>query len=184
MNFKCSKEDMHKITQAADRYADLWARGGGRIDRLRKSDIIMSLAACHANGCPLDLDQLLGSADLAFAGDVAGICSHISPKTGKLRRSFLPKFRLVPAKKARVRWKHTRAVRQALYACIAIEIIGFTRTSADVRSILGETGSDAIKTKHMLARAINDRVASASTRRHLLTCLDELYAEALKKEKF
>jgi hypothetical protein len=46
--------------------------------------ILLDLAACHANGCPLDLYGLLGSSEADFRHDVEGISRHINRETGQL----------------------------------------------------------------------------------------------------
>ncbi len=53
--------------------------------------ISMDVTACHANGCPLDLEKLLDAPDFDFAHDVMGIRRHIDRKTGKLGGCFVPR---------------------------------------------------------------------------------------------
>lgn len=57
-----------------------------------KTEIVMSITACHANGCPLDLDGLLAADDFSFTHDVTGIHARISHRTGRLTGLFLPRF--------------------------------------------------------------------------------------------
>lgn len=55
-------------------------------------DIVMDLTACHANGCPLRLADLLESHPFGFAHDILGIHRHLDRTTGKLGDHFLPRF--------------------------------------------------------------------------------------------
>ncbi len=55
-------------------------------------DALMDLDACHSNGCPLKLGELLQADDFNFAHDVFGICQHINRNTGKLQDCFLPRY--------------------------------------------------------------------------------------------
>ena len=55
-------------------------------------DTIMDIDACHCNGNPLRLGDLLVADDLNFAHDVFGIRRHINRKTGKLENCFLPRY--------------------------------------------------------------------------------------------
>ncbi|WP_418131438.1 hypothetical protein [Variovorax sp. 278MFTsu5.1] len=52
----------------------------------------MDLTACHANGCPLKLKELLETDDFNFTHDVFGISRHLDRGTGKLTQCFLPRF--------------------------------------------------------------------------------------------
>jgi hypothetical protein len=51
----------------------------------------MDIIACHANGNPLDLAQLLMINDYEFMHDVCGIRDHIDRDTGQLRDCFVPR---------------------------------------------------------------------------------------------
>lgn len=53
---------------------------------------LMDLTACHANGCPLKLAELLNAPDFDFTHDVFGITRHINRQTGQLEDSFLPRY--------------------------------------------------------------------------------------------
>jgi hypothetical protein len=55
-------------------------------------DAGMDVTACHSNGCPLKLEQLLEADDFNFSHDVFGIRRHIDRETGKLEGFFLPRF--------------------------------------------------------------------------------------------
>lgn len=53
--------------------------------------IDMDVTACHANGCPLDLEKLLNFPNFDFMHDIVGIRDHLNRQTGKLERCFLPR---------------------------------------------------------------------------------------------
>ena len=55
-------------------------------------DAIMDIDACHSNGCPLKLGELLAADDANFAHDVFGIRRFIDRTTGKLTDCFDPRF--------------------------------------------------------------------------------------------
>lgn len=52
----------------------------------------MDIIACHANGCPLRLDDLLAADDFNLLHDVLGISRHIDRSTGRLTAIFRPRF--------------------------------------------------------------------------------------------
>ena len=56
-----------------------------------KLGLIMDLKACHANGCPLNLDQLLAANPFDFFHDLLGIDRHLDRATGQLQNHFLPR---------------------------------------------------------------------------------------------
>ena len=60
-----------------------------RFDRLSAS---MDITACHANGNPLRLEELLGADDFNFAHDFYGIQAHLDRQSGELRDCFVPRF--------------------------------------------------------------------------------------------
>lgn len=60
--------------------------------RLAMSDVAMDIIACHCNGCPLRLDDLLAADDTNFIHDVFGINRHLDRKTGALKDCFYPRF--------------------------------------------------------------------------------------------
>jgi len=55
-------------------------------------ELLMDVTACHANGCQLQLDELLAAGDGDFAHDVFGIHRHIDRRTGTLTGCFLPRY--------------------------------------------------------------------------------------------
>ncbi len=52
----------------------------------------MDITACHLNGCPLKLSELLNAEPFDFAHDIHGITAHIDRETGALRDCFVPRF--------------------------------------------------------------------------------------------
>jgi hypothetical protein len=52
----------------------------------------MDITACHLNGNPLRLEELLGADDANFGHDVWGIHRYMDRNTGKLTDFFLPRF--------------------------------------------------------------------------------------------
>ena len=59
---------------------------------LRVMNVAMDLMACHTNGCPLKLDDLLAAPGDSFLHDVCGIAAHIDHDTGELHDCFLPRY--------------------------------------------------------------------------------------------
>jgi len=53
---------------------------------------IMDIDACHSNGNPLRLQELLDADRANFAHDVFGIRANIDRITGKLNNCFLPRY--------------------------------------------------------------------------------------------
>lgn len=51
----------------------------------------MDLAACNANGTPLDFEKLLAFDAFNFAHDIGGIRRHLDRDTGKLKDCFTPR---------------------------------------------------------------------------------------------
>lgn len=52
----------------------------------------MDITACHANGCPLKLRELLAAEDFNFAHDVFGIRRHLNRETAQLGDYFMLRF--------------------------------------------------------------------------------------------
>jgi hypothetical protein len=59
---------------------------------LNAMDLNMDITACHLNGNPLRLTDMLKDDDLNFMHDVHGIQRHIDRTTGKLKNGFSPRF--------------------------------------------------------------------------------------------
>lgn len=55
-------------------------------------DLRMDVVACHANGNPLRLNDLLVADDFNFLHDISGICRHLNRETGALGDGFSPRF--------------------------------------------------------------------------------------------
>lgn len=90
VNFKVgSKEEVMTINKIAHRASALAANHGVEYDVMTAD---MDITACHANGCPLDLDGLSAAKDSDFAHDVFGIRRHIDRETGKLGDCFVPRY--------------------------------------------------------------------------------------------
>lgn len=89
INLHASKEDSRKIIDIMLRAASLMNFEVRGVDRLTVS---MDLTACHANGCPLDLDGMLSCSASDLIHDVAGISAHIDRQTGQLRDCFMPRY--------------------------------------------------------------------------------------------
>lgn len=83
--FKTTAADGETIRKIAERARNL-------NDTFDPMAVAMDLTACHSNGCPLRLEDLLKARNFDFAHDVSGISKHIDRATGKLGGMFLPRF--------------------------------------------------------------------------------------------
>lgn len=83
LRWDLASEQMDKIEKIASR---AFREFGS--DTLRVS---MDLTICHLNGCPLDLDKLLGSDLGDFGHDVNGIGQFLDRQTGVLTEYFSPR---------------------------------------------------------------------------------------------
>lgn len=81
--FKVSMEDENVIRAIAKRAKE--------VHNCNALGVSMDVTACHANGCPLDLDKLLAFSPFDFCHDVMGIQDHLDRKTGKMMNYFLPR---------------------------------------------------------------------------------------------
>jgi hypothetical protein len=92
IKWDCSRTEMQLITKIVGRAEGLWKQVySTKLDRMA---LDMDITACHLNGCPLKLEELLAADDFNFAHDVFGIRNKINRKTGKLTDCFLPRFAL------------------------------------------------------------------------------------------
>lgn len=92
LNWQCSPQDMQLIDEICVRGLALWKSQGIHLDgQLARMDI----AACHCNGCPLELLRFLMSDAPDFVHDFSGISLHLDKKSGKLLNDFKPIFRKV-----------------------------------------------------------------------------------------
>jgi hypothetical protein len=87
LNFKVTQADGDLICAIVARAADTITHPP--IDRWK---LHMDLTACHANGCPLQLAELLQADLFEFTHDVCGIQRHIDRRTGKMGGCFWPRF--------------------------------------------------------------------------------------------
>ena len=85
MNWATSKEDT-KLMLAIIKRAERMGLVKNRMTSL------MDIAACHANGTPLRLADLLNAADTDFVHDIAGITAYIDRGNGQLTDCFLPRY--------------------------------------------------------------------------------------------
>ena len=53
---------------------------------------VMDIDACHSNGNPLKLQELLEADNFNFGHDVFGIRDNIDRTTGKLGNCFVPRY--------------------------------------------------------------------------------------------
>ncbi len=90
MNWKPnSVTEVELIHKIAKRAADLAKHIGIRYDLLLAS---MDITACHLNGNPLMLQELLDADNGNFAHDILGIRIHINRETGELEDFFVPRY--------------------------------------------------------------------------------------------
>lgn len=83
------KETMTVEAAIAERASNMAAIAGFSYPIL---DATMDIDACHNNGCPLKLHELLEADDFNFAHDAFGIRRHIDRTTGKLQDCFVPRY--------------------------------------------------------------------------------------------
>lgn len=102
-------EDMEIIGEIAARAVKVAEGAGVNYDR---TTAIMDLIACHANGCPLRLRDLLAARPFDFNHDVFGIRAHIDRETGKLGGCFLPRYARVELLDAAAKQKKQRDFEQ------------------------------------------------------------------------
>lgn len=91
ISFSVSDEDARLIGLIADRALELYRRF--EIIAPERMGVQMDLTACHANGCPLRLAELLAADNFNFVHDVIGIWRHLNRETGRLEDLFSPRFR-------------------------------------------------------------------------------------------
>jgi len=84
-----SKEEARTISKIAARAVQMAASAGWRYEFM---DADMDITACHVNGNPLKLNELLTADDGNFAHDVFGIRRHINRETGQLEDCFSPRY--------------------------------------------------------------------------------------------
>jgi len=84
-----SREEARTISKIAQRAVAMAASAGVDYPFM---DADMDVTACHSNGCPLRLDELLAADEGNFGHDVFGIRRHLNRKTGVLEDAFHPRF--------------------------------------------------------------------------------------------
>lgn len=90
ISFDVSSEEGKTIGKIVTRARKMYAEAHGEnLDRL---GVEMDITACHANGTPLRLQELLDADAFNFAHDVFGIRRHIDRSTGKMLNCFVPRF--------------------------------------------------------------------------------------------
>lgn len=89
INWNASRFEFELMSKIATRAVKMAAALGVEYSM---STAIMDINACHSNGCPLFLDELLKSDNSNFGHDVFGIRRHINRETGQLEGCFLPRF--------------------------------------------------------------------------------------------
>ena len=88
INWDCNAKDFKLIVQIAERVQKEFPNYPD--DR---RTLIMDLNACHANGCPLQLAELLIADRFDFSHDIYGIRKAINRITGKLTEDcFVPRY--------------------------------------------------------------------------------------------
>lgn len=89
VSFATSKAEFAAISKIVDRVMGIRPLRETYASRL---DIHMDIAAVHANGNPLRLDDLLAADEFNFIHDIAGISRHLDRDTGKLGDGFTPRY--------------------------------------------------------------------------------------------
>src|SRR3546814_9284171 len=89
VSFKTSIAGRKAIKKIVARAAAIVEKQGRTVDR---RGLEMDLAACHANGNRLRLDDLAKADDFNLLHDVVGIHRHLDRETGKLMDHFVPRF--------------------------------------------------------------------------------------------
>lgn len=87
LTFTATPEDHALILQIVDRFRDL----GTEARKHDKLETMMDLTACHASGCPLDLQALLTTDTFTLVHDVCGIRRHLDRTTGQLKDCYRPR---------------------------------------------------------------------------------------------
>lgn len=89
VNFTVTRADRATIEKIASRAVELARQAGIHYHKL---DAMMDITACHSNGNPLRLADLLQADDFNFGHDILGIRKNIDRNTGELHNSFCPRF--------------------------------------------------------------------------------------------
>lgn len=85
MNLEVSKED-------DDLIAKIVSRAAYDYPQFNRLMLTLDITVCHANGCPLMLQDMLAADDSNFYHDVLGIRANINRANGKMTGLFSPRF--------------------------------------------------------------------------------------------
>jgi hypothetical protein len=85
ISFKVTLKERAAIDRIAKRAVALCEKAGVPYDELTAE---MDLAACNANGCPLDFAKLEQFKGFDFAHDIFGIRAHLNRETAELSDFF------------------------------------------------------------------------------------------------
>lgn len=89
VSFQTSRREFDLIDEIVKR---AWRYDWVRASHDQPMGLHMDIAATHANGCPLRLDDLLNADEFNFTHDISGIINCLDRDTGKLTRHFRPRF--------------------------------------------------------------------------------------------
>lgn len=92
VKFTASGQETKVILKIMDRVKASLAERGYSLGAEERLSLHMDIEACHSNGCPLRLKDLLAADDFNFSHDVFGIRDHIDRTTGRLLDHFVPRF--------------------------------------------------------------------------------------------
>jgi hypothetical protein len=96
VSFHISTADRDAVDRIVDRALKIGGNLTGGMSKAKKrtarTNLLMDITACHANGTPLRLSELADADDFNIAHDVFGISRHIDRETGQLNGCFLPRY--------------------------------------------------------------------------------------------
>jgi len=93
MKFTKNEAEARLIGQITKKVFGAWFLADRNTTRDTLS-IMMDLDACHANGCPLDLQRMLEADSDSLINDVLGIAVNLDRDTGRLQNGYIPRFAL------------------------------------------------------------------------------------------
>jgi len=89
VSFAATKEESILIGAIVRRYVAIAKEQGQKLPDA--VSLAMDITACHANGCPLELETLYKFDDFNFVHDVSGIRNTLNRSNGELTNNFLPR---------------------------------------------------------------------------------------------
>ena len=92
INWSATKEEHQLLVEIAQRAVGLNSDYSDDFQGL-----MMDITACHLNGNPLKLEELLKTDDFNFMHDINGINRFIDRNNGELTQCFLPRLSKQPA---------------------------------------------------------------------------------------